>query len=291
MNGQNEKVMKLTGGSLLYVTARGWFGQRTEKTENEQVDKLVKLLPPAYFEEIKGLQGELYGASRPYTLPFPIRGVRFVPDALLPKVEARLNELKEKYSQAADKLMDNYESAKREAQFNLGEKYNEKNYPTAEQLRSAYKVNFTVFSVDASEAVLQNALGVGDLLAEFQATAYESLVSQFKEALSAMVERLEDSTTGRRKRIVSSAVEGFQQFVEDFSSLASAIKKDSKQGASMQEVERLAECAKQLMNGVTPDLLREDKNVRNTVQMELAKVGATLDNIMVEVGSRSFVLD
>lgn len=288
---ETDKTMRLTGGALLYVSLKGWFGQRTEKTDNEQVDRLVKMLPPAYFTEVKEVQAEAYRAARPFTLSFPIRGVRFVPEGKIQQVEGILQNLKARYAAAADRLVENYEKAKAEARLNLGDRFNEANYPSADALRDCYSMTYTVFSVDASDAVLQSALGVTDLLAQFQQDAYDSLVSQFREALSQMVERLEDGENGKARRFRSSAIEGFQQFVADFSDLASAIRRDSAQGATMDEVEKLAKAAHNLVNGVTADNLREDSNLRATVQRELAGVSQTLLNMTVEAGSRNLLVD
>jgi hypothetical protein len=109
--------------------------------------------------------------------------------------------------------------------------------------------------------------------------AEQAFIEEFRKLLSHLTERLADDEGGERRVFRDSAVNNLRQFFERFRHL---------NVSSNAELDVLVE-AQRLVQGVTPQRLRDDTPLCNHVAMEMSRMQAQVAGLITEMPRRRLV--
>lgn len=194
--------------------------------------------------------------SRPALRRFIKPGVYLVPLGMLQEVDERVNEFRGEFATAIEKFLARYPELKEQARSKLGKLFDENDYPDEGKLRAAFYVDSNYITLGTPDSLQKVSSALlkreRDKAASQMADAYEEvrqvLRQGFAELVDWMVKILEPGEGGRKRQFRESSVRKFMEFLEDFKD------KDLTGDAEMQ---KLVGDAKSLLNGQSPDSLRE----------------------------------
>lgn len=265
-------VHQVPKGALIALSVSGWGGQVSYPTENSQVHKVVDICPREFMKPMTAARGIVYRCLSSVSLPFPVQGVRYVPEELIPQAEQMLQEAREQFQTATDEFTSdtNWVSMLASSRATLRESFPEDKIPSQEKVRDSYRVQYSVFSVEASPFDVQGALGVQDLLSQFRREAYQALVSQLHALLSGMAKRLQEG-----KRFHASTVTKLGGWLNSFPILAAAIDGGS-EANSLQDVRKIVDQARSCLEGVLPEDLKTSASLRESIGVVMDAARAQL---------------
>ena len=177
-------------------------------------------------------------------------------------------------------IAENYTAAVEEQRTKLGPLFDITQYPTLDEVRSAFWFEWHYVQFKAPEklesvssAAYQSALKrEGRLVAaafdEVRLVMRESL----RDLVSELTEKLRPSEDGKRKQLRSTALEDVHEFMASF-----AVKNLTDDA----ELEAMAERVRRLLHGVDVEQLRDMDALRLNLQAELQKATAELDDLVV----------
>jgi hypothetical protein len=236
--------------------------------------------------QLTSLRGQITGYWRGLTLPYTEAGVRLIRqsdiDAFVRKMEGHRGEI----VQAEVGLNAVFEQVKSDARRRLGRLYNANDYPP--EIRGMFAVDWDFPSVEppayllriAPEVYEQERQRVAARFDEAVRLAEQAFIEEFRKLLSHLTERLADDEDGERRVFRNSAVNNLRQFFNRFRHL---------NVSSNAELDTLVEEAQRLVQGVTPQRLRDDTALRNHVAMEMGRVQAQVAGLITEVPRRRLV--
>jgi hypothetical protein len=110
--------------------------------------------------------------------------------------------------------------------------------------------------------------------------AEQAFISEFAKLVSHLTERLANDGNGERRIFRDTAVSNLSEFFERFQTL---------NVRSNQDLDRLVEQAQQMVNGVTPQDLREDGDLRHQIATDMGQVQTRLEGMIVERPRRQII--
>jgi hypothetical protein len=110
--------------------------------------------------------------------------------------------------------------------------------------------------------------------------AEQAFLAEFTRLINHLTERLSTGVDGERKVFRDSAVAKLVGFFERFRELK--VSQDT-------QLEELIERAQQVVQGITPQALRDQDSVRQQVASQLAGVQAALDGLLVDRPRRNIL--
>jgi hypothetical protein len=282
-------VRQVPKGALIALSVSGWGGQVSYATDNPQVRKLIRLCPEEFLNPVVRAKGRAYRClDGGISLPFPVRGVRYVPEEFLPEAEKRLLEAREELSRAAQELTrsDTWAAMVAESQRVLGPEYALDKIPSPQEVRDSFRLEYTLFSIEASPFTLDGARQVQALMEDFRQQAYSTLVAELHQLLEGMARRLKEG-----KRFHVSTLTQMSSWLDHFPQLVAAVA-GAQNASNLDEVRAIVDQAKSALAGVVPEDLKATPSLRQSIGGFMASlqerlVAATGD----AVGKRSLVLD
>jgi hypothetical protein len=267
---QKEEVGAAYSADARLLTA----GKKLVDTKHEAIRKLTSL------------RSRVASYWRGLTLPYTEPGVRLIRqsdiEAFVHKMEGHRDEL----VQAEAELNMVYEQVKADARRRLGRLYNVNDYPL--EIRGLFAVDWDFPSAEPPSYLLRIAPEVYEqerqrVTARFEEAvrlAEQAFIEEFGRLLSHLTERLADKEDGERRVFRNSAVDNLRQFFERFRHL---------NVSSNTELDTLVEEAQRLVQGVTPQRLRDDTALRGHVAMEMARVRSQVTELITEAPRRRLV--
>jgi len=110
--------------------------------------------------------------------------------------------------------------------------------------------------------------------------AEQAFIAEFAKLVSHLAERLGNADGGERRIFRDSAVTNLSEFFQRFTALNIR---------SNQDLDRLVEQAQQLVQGMTPQDLRDDNALRQQIATEMTQVQTTLEGMLVERPRRQII--
>ena len=173
-----------------------------------------------------------------------------------------------------------------EAQKDLGPEFNPKNYPTLEEVKGEFSMDWSFPTFETSEKLkvvspklyameVEKAEGK---LANFAEEIQEARRVLFKELVDKLLDAISPSTDGKKKKLHASAVEKLQEFLAT-DPLRNVTNDQDLQG----EVAKL----KLIMSGVDADKIRESDNLKANLTSAFTEVSKDLASL-AEVKGRKF---
>lgn len=234
---------------------------------------------------------------RRIAVPAPIvkPGMHALPLGLVQPTLEKIKELWKEVQPLIDAFLLIYPSMIEKDRQTLGEQFEISNYPTPEQVRSSFylEYNLVMFSTPTtlasgiSEAFFeQEKEKMESMWLDAREYAFAALRSQFQKLVAHMVDRLGIDTDGKRqgkqKIFRDTMVDNFAEFLDTFG--ARNINNDG-------DLQRFVEQSKNLLKGVDPGDLRDNEALRINVANGFNKMKKQLDNMIVTKPKRRIVFD
>lgn len=215
------------------------------------------------------------------SLPFPVPGAVFVPVALIEQVDAKLDEFKFEFDDAANQFARDFDSLREAARTALGPLFDAGDYPVDVRERFGFSWRFVTLAPAGAtqlvnpEIVERERAKFLNLMEEARSSAVTALRVKFAEVVDHVADKLSrDREDGKPQVFRDTLVTNAREFFETFGALNIA---------GDGQIAQLVERAKAAIDGV-PDAqaLRDDASLRAHVARRFGEVQAQLDTMLVD---------
>ena len=249
----------------------------TSKNASAQASRVNKHLLP----EVKQLKDlvKYAAATRNWmytqTLPWSDFGARLIPTAQFFDFKRELDDRTTEFYRMVDEFIDEYPNLISAQAFELGQMFNRDEYPTAEEIRSKFRLYASFmpvpdsgdFRVDiGNEAMAQIKADYERDFEQRMKAATSDIAKRLMEGLAHVADRMTDDPDGKRKTFKHNVIDKLADTIATVRALN--VTKD-------QALEQMASQAEQAINGVNVDVLKEMPSAREQVK---AKVDNILDS-------------
>ena len=271
-------------GCLVQVSASVWGATRKIRPE-EITDKEVskdwlrtskKLVEPDALKPITKVVNMARSYIAGVSLPFPIKGMQFVPKEMISKVDGRLSEFKLDFTEKVDGFMEGYEGLRNDAMVHLGELFNQLEYPVDVRSKFAFVWRFIILDVPngntallAPEVYEREKEKFVQTMEEARELAIQSLREEFSSMVTRITERFSNGN-GAPKVFKNGTVDNFYEYFETFKERN--IFKDD-------DLAQLVEKAKAILDGQSADRIRSDGMLKERIHEGMQDV----ENAMAEI--------
>jgi hypothetical protein len=261
-NQQKEEVSATYAADARFVTA----GKKIVDVRHEA------------FRKLTGVRTRVIQYWRGLTLPYTEPGVRLIRQGDIEVFVHTMAGFRDELVQAECELNAVYNHIKQDALRRLGRLFNAADYPP--EVRHLFLVEWDFPSVEPPNYLLrvnpdiyeEEQKRVARRFEEAVQLAEQAFLGEFAKLVGHLTERL-SGNDGERRIFRDSAVTNLLDFFERFRRL---------NVRSNQELDQLVEQAQQLVQGVTPQDLRDNEALRNRIATQMSAVQADLDTLMVE---------
>jgi hypothetical protein len=238
------------------------------------------------FRRLTSVRSRLGSYWRGLTLPYTEPGVRLIRQSDVEAFAHAMDGFRDELTQAEADLNAAYDQIKADARRRLGRLFNPGDYPP--EIRDLFAVEWDFPSVEPPaylmrlnpELYRQEQERVSRRFEEAVALAEQAFAGEFARLLSHLAERLGGEQDGRPRVFRDSAVTNLAEFFARFRHL---------NVRSNRELDDLVEQAQRLVQGVTPQALRDDGGLRQAVAAEMARVRTEVEALLVERPRRRIV--
>lgn len=280
-----EKTMLLVAGfSKLGNTKRLKDSQFQHEGDPAMVKAQKKLLASPELREVGKLDGQLREFFRLEALPFPQPSTYLIPKEQVTVVVDRITSFKKKRQRLIDKFVDSYPERKEEAEKRLGPLFNERDYPSVQEVKEAFNFwhLFTNYGTPDSLRTINESIWLDEKAkaAAQMTNAVDEIMAVRRELLLKMVNHLAEKLgeeNGKQKIFRDTTVEKLQDFLDKFEKM-NVVNDD--------EASRLVKKARILLSGKSADELRTTEGVRETVKKGMEKIAAELTTLVEDRPSR-----
>lgn len=245
------------------------------------------------YQAIQKKDGEFRDWLMTYALPSMfMSGVYLIPRISVPDVEAGLhNYMHIERPALVDRFIEEYPDKRDEAERKLGSCFDASQYPSSETVRAAFSVRKQYLSFSTPDALksIDPALwesedaALRETFHNATQEVREVLRAGFSEVVSHLCDKLTPDPTGKRQIFRDSLVGNVREFIESFSAKNTIV--------NYSELEALVAKARGILDGVSPDMLRDHRTVRETVRDEMTAVKAALDSMLTDAPARKINFD
>ncbi len=225
------------------------------------------------------------------SLPSLMRGGLFllptgqveVVDAYLAERAAELAPLVEAFVSVLDQRIEESKAA-------LGGLANDADWPTAEQVRKAFRIEwrFMAFDTPGSLKGISKALWerervkAAGQVAEIKSAAQALLRQEMADLVAHMVDRLTPGEGGKKRIFRDSTVGNLSEFLAVF---------DDRNLGDDVDLAALVQKARKLTEGIDPKDIRNEEGLRNAIATGFESIKADLDRLVIEAPVRKINLD
>lgn len=278
-----------------------WFGTRKSLSREQKIQaanafgaegkflsagkKLIDTNDPS-FRAVTSIRGQATTYFHGISLPFPEAGVRLVREDDVARVNTRLDAYRQDLSEAVHQLEMQYETLRDAARERLGSLFDEKDYPL--HLAGLFQMTWDHPNIEPPnylrqldpELYEQECLRVQARFDEAVQLAEASFMQELSDLVAHLSERLSGESDGRPKIFRDSAVTNLSEFFDRFRRLNIQ---------SNGELDALVDRAKQVVQGVEPQTLRDHADVRRQISGQLAEVTSSLDQLLIDRPRRNIL--
>lgn len=213
---------------------------------------------------------------RKVAVPSPLRskGTFSIPNSFMDQVEAKIQEVKAAYADAADDFAAEYPALIESWKDKLKGQYNRNNYPDPRTIRQRFWVERVVVDIRPAADIdqqeeLENAIN------EIRVFLRQALLQLIDKLANMLGERKD----GKKMGFKSEALESFNEWMN---MLPDRLVVEDK------PLQRLADKAKKILENKSVDDLRDVQNVRDRTRKSLEGVSEKLRGMIKEMPVRSF---
>ncbi|MDB4794462.1 hypothetical protein OAG51_03480 [Pirellulaceae bacterium] len=240
---------------------------------------------PAY-KQVNSIKSRITAYWKGETLPFPHSGIRLIRQGDVEQFNNRLHTFQEELTESVEELDRVYTQLKDSARQRLGELFDPSDYP--ESLNGLFSVNWDFPSVEVPdylrrlkpELYRQEADRVARRFDQALEMAESAFMEEFQQLIDHLTERLAGNEDGKPKVFRDTAVTNLTSFFERFRRLNIR---------SNEELDSLVNACQQVVNGRTPQALRDNQSIRDSVAGDLQQIGNQLDQLLVDRPRRNLI--
>jgi hypothetical protein len=281
--GQSNEINIFNLGTLLQFETHCW--QAVKRISKDKAKKYGKdfekgwvkanknLINRKKLEVIQSYISKARTLIESFALPFPIKGIYFIPNDSVEKLNSGLSEITDEMGTEVEKFAIQYDQFITEAEEELGpEGFNKSDYPL--NIREKFGIQWRFFEMTIPSSITneikeEESKRFKELMQQAQKNAVIALREGFAEIVTHLTETLSGKLSGENKRIRESSIEKVAEFFNEFQN-KNVFKDD--------ELESLIKKAKEVVKGVTPKDLSSDKDLTKLVHKQLGAIKDELDS-------------
>jgi hypothetical protein len=267
---QKEEFGAVTAADARFLTA----GKKLVDTRHEA------------FRRLTAIRTRITSYWRGISLPYVEPGVRLIRQADIPAFMHTLEGFRDELHEAEGQLNAVYDEVKADARGRLGRLFNPADYP--QEIRGLFHVAWDFPSVEPPSYLMRVAPEVFEeerrrVLGRFEEAvrlAEQAFATEFGRLLTHLSERLTNDETGERRVFRDSAVTNLADFFSRFRQL---------NVRSSPELDALVEEAQRLVQGVSPQDLRDNDSLRQQIATQMTHVREQVEGLITEAPRRRLV--
>src|SRR5581483_3431509 len=257
---------------------------KKNKLQNETLDKIN-----SRHQEIRN-----YIAKRCLPNNLFRSGTYILPDKILNDVIQYLHAQKLQLEPLIEQFMAEYEdayandfTAEREA---LQSQFNLEDYPAPAKVRRRFDIEWNIFTYDApgklsrlnQELFLEEQEKIREQGKQTLEELQQLMRAQFVQGVEHMLDRLTPGANGKKKIFKDSSINGFKEWIDFY---------EARNIADDQELSKIVELAKLALDGVDPEVLRNNEAVRSAVAQHFSEIKSIIDDSITTTGRKFFELE
>ncbi len=213
-------------------------------------------------------------------LPFPLTGLILVPKERLAPVDECLQMHCGDYWRQVDRFEARYHKAREIARHNLGDLFNEHDYPLNIREKFGFEWRYLTLDVPGKSRILtpeiyaREKVKFQSMMEETRQLATAALREEFAGIINHMADRLGGNEDGKPKKFKNCMVEKMQEFLDSF---------DSRNLFDDRSLAELVDQARSLVNNVSPDDLRQNDGLRSRMASEMNKIKEVIDESLEDL--------
>jgi len=281
--GKSNEINIFNLGTLLQFESHCW--QAVKRIPKDKAKKYGKdfekgwmkanknLINRKKLEDIQSYISESRKMINSYALPFPIKGIYFIPNNAVEKINSGLRTIADEMGVRVEEFSQQYSEYILEAKEELGEEsFNEADYPI--NIKSRFGIYWRFFEMTVPSSITneikeEETKRFNDLMQQAKTEAVIALREGFAEIVNHLTDTLSGKIDGEERRIRATSLEKVSEFFNEFQS--KNVFKDS-------ELELLIKKAKEVVRGVSPKDLRDDNSLVKLIHNQLGEIKEQLDN-------------
>lgn len=245
--------------------------------DKRRINVTKRLLDSEELKSISRLDADVLSYIDSKCLPYE-KGLHVLPIGLVGQVEAKLQEFSERRELMAESFTEKYPELLETAREPLGVLFERADYPTQEQVRARFRMtwNYVTLSTPASLKELSADLfeKERDKIQQKMQDSYEEWRTMLRVGMADLVERLKDSLVpgadGKTKRLTDSSVNRLREFLNTF---------EFRNVTDDTELAIVSGQLKDLMQGITPEQLRESETLKERTGLIIKEASETLNTM------------
>ena len=270
-------------GTLLQFETHAWqarknlpkkiAAQLTPKAEKEWVRATKSLIDRSHLQEINQTISETRQFVWDVSLPFPIKGIHFVPNERVDDVRAMLDACISRLKKGVNDFAKQYKQYIKEAEQELGiyKYFDPSDYP--QDIRSRFSITYRFFDLTIPAHISEDMKKEEQekfkaLMNETREMGILALREGFGEIVTHLTDTLTGKLDGEKKRVSTQSIEKIEEFFDSF---------QSKNIFHDDELAGIIAKARTIVDGVTVEDLRNDKDLTQIVNKQLTEVKSELD--------------
>ena len=278
-----------------------WMGVRktlTQEQKNQAAESFgaegdflsarKKLLDTKHtaYKAVTAVRGKVIAYWKSLTLPFPEPGVRLIRQHEVERFNQQMTDFRTELEDAVHTLNQHFEELKTAARRRLGDLFDANDYPPS--LRGLFGVEWEFPNIEPPDYLCQlnpaiyeqERARVANRFEEAVKLAEQAFVSEFAKLIEHLTERLSSDGAEDRKVFRNSAITNLSEFFQRFKQL---------NVSSNHDLDALVENAKRIVEGVEPQELRDNNNLRQHIAAQLSGVQSVLDGMLVDRPRRRII--
>lgn len=238
------------------------------------------------FRAVTAVRSRVITLWRDLTLPYPDPGLRLIRQKDISEFDRMMRKQHELLAGAVSKLDESYAELRNAAQGRLGSLFNEGDYPLS--LRNEFSLSWEYPAVEPPDYLQQlnpklyaeQCQRVHARFNEAVQLAEQAFLEELSKLVEHLAERLSGTEDGKPKVFRDSAIENLTEFFTRFQRLNIR---------SNDQLDDLVNQAQRVVQGISPQQLRDNSAVRTRTASKLSTVQALLDGMMVDRPRRSIL--
>lgn len=271
-----------------------WFGVRKTLSSEQKAEaaeafgaageflsagkKLLDTRHPAY-HAVSSVRGRIQSVWKGLSLPYPEPAIRLIRRDDIERLDTQLTSLRGELADAVEQLDRRYAELRTAAQQRLGRLFNLSDYPAS--LSGLFAVEWDFPSIEPPdylrqlnpELYEQECRRVAARFDEALQLAEQAFLAELSQLVTHLTDRLSGTEDGKPKVFRDTVVSKLTEFFERFRRM---------NVRSNDQLDQLVSQVEDLVNGVQPKSLRENRVLRESIAEELNQLQSVFDGLLVD---------
>jgi hypothetical protein len=247
--------------------------------------KLVDVRHEA-FRRLTSVRNRISSYWRGISLPYVEAGVRLIHQSEISAFAHTMEGFRDELHEAEVQLNEVYDEVRADARRRLGKLFNSDDYPS--EIRNLFSVEWDFPSVDPPNYLMRVNPELFEeqrqrIISRFEEAVHlaeQAFATEFGRLLSHLTSRLSNDETGEKRIFRDSAVTNLTEFFSRFQQL---------NVRSNPELDALVEEAQRLVQGISPQQLRDNNTLRQQVAEEMTRVRAQVESLITDAPRRRII--